>query len=120
MAKSLLERDDVDPNLPDKLHRTPLRCAARKGHDRVVELLLGRGDFDPNCLDKYDETPLWWAATKGHDGVVKLLLGREDVDPNLSDKYDRTPLSPVAQMTMVKHRSGMLLPRDMMQWSSYC
>ena len=90
--KVLLERQDVDPNRPDKYDQTPLLFAALNGYEGVVKLLLERADVDPNCPDGDGQTPLVNAAIKGCKGVVKLLLERRDVDPNCPDKNDRTAL----------------------------
>jgi len=86
VVKLLLEREDVDPNLPNRDGDTPLGCAAITGYDGVVKLLLERLNVDPNHQCMNGLTPLGWAAGHGHEGVVKLLLEREDVDPNLPDK----------------------------------
>ncbi|RPA96062.1 ankyrin, partial [Choiromyces venosus 120613-1] len=95
VVKTLLTREDVNPNTPDtKYGKTPLCRAAQNGHDGVVKTLLAREDVDPNTPDTTDGlTPLCWAAQNGHDGVVKTLLAREDVNPNTPDTtYGKTPL----------------------------
>ena len=92
VVKLLLERRDVNPNLPDSLGQTPLSMAALWGHESVVKLLLKRGDINPNFPDRNGSTALWFAARWGHEGVVKLLLERGDVNPNPSDSNGQTPL----------------------------
>jgi ankyrin repeat protein len=59
-------------DLKDSYGRTPLSCAAEKGHEAVVELLLEKG-AELEAKDNYGQTPLSWAAEKGHEAVVKLL-----------------------------------------------
>ena len=79
--KILLGRDDVNPNRPDKLGKTPVWS----GHEGVVKMLLGRDDVNPDKPDKCRRTPLWWAARNGHVGAVEILLRRDGVDPNKRD-----------------------------------
>ena len=71
--KTLLGRGNISPNKPDNDGQTPLCCAARNGHERVVEILLRQGDINPSKPDKLGQTPLWWAAESGHAGVIALL-----------------------------------------------
>jgi len=47
----LLERNDVNPDKPDETNRTPLLCAAERGHQGVVDVLLGRDNANPNKPD---------------------------------------------------------------------
>jgi len=94
IVKLLLERNDVNPDIPDKLQgQTPLSWAARNGHEGIVKLLLERKEVDPDSSSKFGQTPLWRAAEKGHEGVVRLLLGREEVNPDAPDtEYGLRPL----------------------------
>ncbi|RPA92093.1 ankyrin, partial [Choiromyces venosus 120613-1] len=95
VVKTLLAREDVNPNTPDTEYgQTPLCWAAENGHEAVVKTLLAREDVNPNTPDtRYGQTPLCWAARNGHEAVVKALLAREDVNPNMPDTiYGRTPL----------------------------
>jgi len=81
----LLEHRDVDPDFPDDENRTPLWCAAERGHKEVAKLLLGHGDVDPNHPDVNGVTPPACSAAGGHEGVVKLLLEWEDFRLNHHD-----------------------------------
>ena len=45
--KLLLERGDVNPDLPDSNGRTLLSFAIELGREDLVKLLLGRGDVNP-------------------------------------------------------------------------
>jgi len=65
----LLERDDVDPNIPNtETGRTPLSLAARRGsHEGIVRMLLARPDTDPNLGGPQSLTPLEVAVSYGHE-----------------------------------------------------
>ena len=54
---------------------TALNLAARKGHERVIELLLQHG-AEVNLQDNDCGTALMAAAAHGHERVVELLLRR--------------------------------------------
>lgn len=76
MVKLLAERDDVDANSKDNRGRTPLRMAARRGHEAVVKLLVERNDVDADSKDNDGQTPLSTAVWGGHGTVVKLLRSK--------------------------------------------
>jgi len=99
IVKLLLDRKDVNPEIPDTTYgQTPLSCAAENGREGVVKLLLGRKDVNPDSLSKSGRTPLSWAAANGHEGIVKLLLDRKDVNPEITDtSYGQAPLSWAAE-----------------------
>ena len=84
MVKLLLGREDVNPDRPDDVARTPISWAAGNGHEEVVNLLLGRGDVDPDRADNAGRTPISWASENGHE-AVRLLLRQTDGDPNTLD-----------------------------------
>jgi len=107
VVKLLLERQGVDPNLPDG-GQTPLGWAVLHGHDVVVKLFLGREDVHPNCPDSSDRTLLGCAAIRGHEGVVKLLLEHEGVDPDRLDKQGGTLLE-YSYATRRGHRGALRL-----------
>ena len=96
VVKIFLEREDINPDLPDTEHgRTPLSWAAWNGHEGIVNMLLQREDVNPDREDTYyGQAPLSLAAENGHEGVVKMLLERDDVDPDQPDTWcGRTPLA---------------------------
>ena len=96
IVERLIEREDVDVNLPGDYSGSPLLSAAQGGFDRVVELLLTRKDIEIDSRDLYGRTPLWYAADYGQEKIVKQLLNREDIQVNFMDKNGRSPLATAA------------------------
>jgi hypothetical protein len=94
-ATIALLQSECNPDLKDDNGKTPLSCAAERGHEAVVRLLLDTGKADIDSKDKdYGRTPLSWAAEGGHEAVVRLLLDTGKVDIDSKDKdYGQTPLS---------------------------
>ena len=54
--------------------RTPLHCAALKGHGTTVLALINAKKSAVHAKDKHDWTPLHYAAQNGHVDVVRLLI----------------------------------------------
>lgn len=46
----LLERNNTNPDIPDKYGQTPLSFAARNGHEWVVGILPEQNDINPTLL----------------------------------------------------------------------
>ena len=92
VVKTLLARNDINPDKPDKDGETPLLRASFQGHEGVVKLLLARNDVNPDKQNSKGQTPLWRASCYGHEGVVKLLLAQNNVNPDQPSKDGRTPL----------------------------
>eukprot|EP00054_Salpingoeca_dolichothecata_P012768 m.70843 g.70843 ORF g.70843 m.70843 type:complete len:371 (-) comp20112_c0_seq2:44-1156(-) len=64
--------------------------AARRGHEKIVDLLL-KGGADINQLEgKTKSTALHGASFEGHDKVVAQLL-KAGANPKIKNQYDRTP-----------------------------
>lgn len=63
-----------DVNKRDELERTPLIVAARKGHEKIVQILLGRPDIDIHARAKGGITALHVATFEGHDNIVQQLI----------------------------------------------
>ena len=79
--------------------RTPLHCAAERGHKMVVDYLLEtthewglvRGELEVLVIDDNYQTPLHFAVIGGHTSIVRDLIGA-DSDPNRRDMMGKTPL----------------------------
>lgn len=57
----LLRNKDINPDLVNKVHRTPLSHAAENGHVGVVKLLLANsnGRVNPDACDSNLRTPCY-------------------------------------------------------------
>ena len=92
IVKRLIERENLDVNLPDENGDSPLSSAAYTGRSAIFRLLLTRGDIDVNSRNFEGRTPLWCAANYGHEDIVRQLLSIEDTQVNCVDKKGRSPL----------------------------
>ncbi|KAF7555470.1 hypothetical protein G7Z17_g2155 [Cylindrodendrum hubeiense] len=76
LVKILLESKSIHLNILDSKNWTPLRIAAHKGHEAIVQLLVDR---EAN-LDIRDQDQGWAAvrdaALQGHCQMVKFLIRR--------------------------------------------
>ncbi|KAN0081856.1 Ankyrin repeat-containing domain protein [Elaphomyces granulatus] len=95
VIKVLLDRDGINPNIPDDTGRTPLFWASC-GSLEAVNLLLGKEGIDPNARNKHGLTPLA-NACKGHlnteaTSIVRSLLSHCNTDPNIFDNKGVTAL----------------------------
>ena len=96
VAKMLLERGDVNPDLGDPIWgRSPLSWAAAEGHEGVVKAFLEREGVNPNRASPvYGQTALYFAAAYGHGGIVRMILERGGLNPNQQPtRYFCIPLS---------------------------
>ncbi|KAN0068684.1 Ankyrin repeat-containing domain protein [Elaphomyces granulatus] len=96
ISKILLEREDVDINLPDGKGRTALFWACRHNCLELVDLLLEKDHIDPNVRDiKSGRTPLAEACRVGSNPAIvrSLLLSHRGVDPNAVDNNGVSPLA---------------------------
>ncbi len=80
----------IDFNAKDHRGRTPLACAAGRGHEIEVALLLGTGKVHVDSADSGGRTPLSWAAGGQHQAVVELLLNH-GADAAIADIDGLTP-----------------------------
>ncbi|XP_047379228.1 ankyrin repeat domain-containing protein 23 isoform X2 [Sciurus carolinensis] len=65
--------DGGDPNAHDKLDRTPVFWACRRGHLDILKLLLNQG-AQVNARDKIWSTPLHVAVRTGHSNCLEHLI----------------------------------------------
>ena len=89
LIKLLIEAG-ANVNAKENDGRTPLMCAADKGHSEIVKLLIENG-ADVNAKNNYGHTSLMCAAGKGHTEIVKLLI-EKGANVNAKNNYGRTPL----------------------------
>jgi ankyrin repeat protein len=76
--------------------KSPLRKAAAKGHEKIVQALYEKLGSKSSILDeqdsRYQQTALHVAARNGRKNVVEYLL-KNKAATNLKDKFGRTPLA---------------------------
>ncbi|KAJ8132125.1 hypothetical protein O1611_g1496 [Lasiodiplodia mahajangana] len=85
----LLQRG-ADPNLRDKLGRSPLSFAAYFGNVALLTSLLSKGTSCINHPDIYGSTMFSIAVRHGRVDLVQYLLKRGGVDLTSKDKFGRT------------------------------
>lgn len=84
-------RPQIGFNVKDvNLGPSPLRIAAMKGHQEIVNLLLEQGAI-VNAFGQTGRTALHWASLKGKRDIVKMLLDF-GADCSVQDELGRTPL----------------------------
>ena len=71
--EQLLIDHEVNLNVGDKDHSTPLYLASKMGHTEIVRLLLAHG-ADVNTRGEHHLTPFQVATMYRCDEVVELLL----------------------------------------------
>lgn len=101
----LTNRDDVEVDVLDSKHTTPLMYAAMKGHKNVVEVLLSTG-ADSSRIRLRGRTALHRACQYTRIETVRSLLrSSKDVNLNAVDRpFRRTALS-----WAIHHKSKPLL-----------
>jgi ankyrin repeat protein len=73
----------------ERVRRTAILRAARRGHVERVQQLLQMG-VSARAADEYGVTPLHEAARNGHTKVVAVLLAA-GADPNARSRDGQTP-----------------------------
>ncbi|KAJ6033790.1 uncharacterized protein N7446_007917 [Penicillium canescens] len=98
VAKRIVEKRELNPNILGCFRWTPLGHAARDGNVDMVELLLRRDDIRINAVDPGEDSPLWLATKCGRTKVVGLLLQQGNrVNINCrNNKESETALSAAA------------------------
>eukprot|EP00002_Diphylleia_rotans_P000579 TRINITY_DN102_c0_g1_i1.p1 TRINITY_DN102_c0_g1~~TRINITY_DN102_c0_g1_i1.p1 ORF type:complete len:1096 (+),score=215.02 TRINITY_DN102_c0_g1_i1:29-3289(+) len=76
LLKYFLDKTKCDPNLPDRLQRSPLHLACQNGHKDTVLCLLRYGS-DPLKQDSRGRAPLFSACVYGQLECVKVLLDHD-------------------------------------------
>ncbi|CAG9981114.1 unnamed protein product [Clonostachys byssicola] len=94
LARMLLERNEVDPNLKTSEGVAPFMKALN--HLEILELLIARKDFDPNRII-LGLRPLEIAYDLKNRKAIQLLLGRADTRSDLHEK-DRSCLNQAASV----------------------
>ncbi len=92
-TRLLLDGDsaELDVNAAAARGRTPLICAAMKGHTGVARAIVEEARTGLNLADDGQRTALNWASRLGLSELVWVLLQRR-ADPNVADSLGRTAL----------------------------
>ncbi|ETV77916.1 serine/threonine protein kinase [Aphanomyces astaci] len=93
----LMQRSDVDVNLPDEMGRSALYTAASQGNVAAVERLLAHPKIDVNCKfegghNEVLDTPLHEATRNGHMNVVRALCAFPHTQVNALSEGGETAL----------------------------
>ena len=92
---STLLGNGVDPNVKDKVGRTPFYWAIESPSIRIIRLLLELPGTDLNAGPEGDwgrHSPIAVAADFGHTDVMELLIDRDDIAVNTENYLGQTPL----------------------------
>ncbi|CAG9992909.1 unnamed protein product [Clonostachys byssicola] len=76
IVRSLLQRDDIDPNIANDLFETPLAAAAKEDHKDIACLLLDRVAIDPSQFGLHKNCPWRVALRSGATRIVRVFLDR--------------------------------------------
>jgi hypothetical protein len=87
----LNEKSNLDLNISDIYHWTPLLYAAENNNLEIVKLLIKNG-ADPRKEDAFDQNLICAAVKNENIEMVKLLMDN-GADPQKKDAYDRTPVN---------------------------
>ena len=93
IVRSLLAADNINPNVRDQHHKTPLHSACEMGYVAIVRLLLARDDVDPNAGSDRFGTPLIAACYNKHVEIINLLLAKDGIDVNFIHNGKNTAIS---------------------------
>ncbi len=84
--------NNANINVQNSEKETPLFCAAKGGHQSLVQLLLNNSFIEVNTPNRLKKTPLHCAAENGHLAVVKLLAETPSVLINAVDENYKTAI----------------------------
>ena len=87
----LIEKQNVNKNIPDFNGDTPIHYASKNGHLRIVQYLIERQNVDIDIKGFWGKTPLHCASQKGHLQIVEYLLSK-GANIEAKDIFEKTPL----------------------------
>jgi ankyrin repeat protein len=92
VVKLLLERKDLQINLPGNAEMGPLYYAIIKNNIPILRMLLEHHDIDVNYRSALGFTSLQHAILLGNIIAIQMLIVCQDLDINAQDKFQWTAL----------------------------
>lgn len=77
LLKKMLERKDLDVNIPNEHQQSILMLAAKAGDSELSVEILSHSDVNVNAVDKYGSTALFYAAQSGNETVARVLAEKK-------------------------------------------
>ncbi|MHA6879477.1 ankyrin repeat domain-containing protein [Ralstonia pseudosolanacearum] len=90
---TLLQHEEIDPNMADKHGQTPLHIAAGKRHADLTRALVAHPRTEVNRQDRDGNTALHLAVRKRGLDAAGELLRHPHIEPNLPNAKHHTPLT---------------------------
>lgn len=122
VVKLLIQREDVDVNLPNIFGSSPLDLAVRQRNSEILGLLLTREDIDVNARDGFGKTPLsieLWRMRRRFE--ILTTNGRV----NLEDVTGRTALHRATEQgysaivkLLISHADTDVNAKDESDWTA--
>jgi ankyrin repeat domain-containing protein 50 len=88
---SLLNNQNVDFNLRDRISKSPLSWAAGNGHNEIVELFMRDPGVDKSTEDKDWCNEIPWTCSGAHIDALNILIQYSCPAVDKEDEKGRTP-----------------------------
>ena len=87
----LIEKENIDKNIRDKFHNTPIHIASLNGHLQIVQYLIDVQNVDKEIKGFHERTPLHHACKNGKFPIVEYLISK-GANVEESEENGWTPL----------------------------
>lgn len=111
---SIIDCTDID-------YDTPLHCASREGHLKMVQLLCDNG-ANINSTNREDKTPLYYASQHNRISVVAYLLQQYTINVGINNPLHRAAQEGNAQVVelFLIHRPELINTTDLWGDTALC